>query len=42
MDETGMKSSTTKLPKVLSIKDKRQVGLICSAEKGQLTTVICC
>lgn len=28
--------------KVLSIKDKRQVGVICSAERGQLTTVIYC
>uniref|UniRef100_A0A2H1VWF9 SFRICE_015897 n=1 Tax=Spodoptera frugiperda TaxID=7108 RepID=A0A2H1VWF9_SPOFR len=42
MDETGIKSSTSKPPKVLSIKGKRQVGVICSAERGQLTTVICC
>lgn len=42
MDETGIKTSTTKPPKVLSIKGKRQVGVICSAERGQLTIVICC
>lgn len=42
MDETGIKSSTTKPPKVLSVKGKKQVGVISSAERGQLTTVICC
>lgn len=42
MDETGVKSSTSRPPKVLSIKGKRQVGVVSSAERGQLTTVICC
>lgn len=42
MDETGIKSSTTKPPKVLSIKGQREIGVICSAERSQLTTVICC
>ncbi|KAJ8728551.1 hypothetical protein PYW07_006247 [Mythimna separata] len=42
MDETGIMSSTSRPPKVLSIKGKRQVGVICSAERGPLTTVVCC
>ncbi|CAH2099541.1 unnamed protein product [Euphydryas editha] len=42
MNETGIKNSTTKPIKILSIKGKRQVGVICSAERGQLTSVICC
>lgn len=41
MDETGVKSSTTKPPKV-SIKGKRPVGVVSSAERGQLTTVLNC
>ncbi|KAJ8962885.1 hypothetical protein NQ318_001294 [Aromia moschata] len=42
MDETGIMTTTNKPPKVLSISDKKQVGIISSAERGQLTTVICC
>lgn len=42
MDETGIRTSTTKPPKILSTYGKRQVGLISSAERGVLTTVICC
>lgn len=34
MDETGIKRSTTKPPKVLSIKRKQQVDVISSAERG--------
>lgn len=42
MDETGISTTTNKPPKVLSIKGKKQVGIIASAERGQLTTVIGC
>ncbi|XP_018377993.1 PREDICTED: uncharacterized protein LOC108770778 [Trachymyrmex cornetzi] len=42
MDETGVRTSTSKPSKVLSTKGKKQVGVISSAEKGQLTIVICC
>lgn len=41
MDETGVKTSASKPPKVISVKGKKQVGVISSAEKGQLTTIIC-
>lgn len=42
MDETGIMTTTNKPPKVLSISGKKQVGIISSAERGQLTTIICC
>ncbi|KAF2888408.1 hypothetical protein ILUMI_17764 [Ignelater luminosus] len=42
MDETGISTTSNKPPKVLSVKGKRQVGVIASAERGQLTTVIGC
>lgn len=42
MDKTGVRTSTSKPPKILSTKGKKQIGVISSAEKGQLTTVICC
>ncbi|KAJ8934808.1 hypothetical protein NQ318_010222 [Aromia moschata] len=42
MDESGIMTTTNKPPKVLSISGKKQVGIISSAERGQLTTVICC
>ncbi|CAH2085301.1 unnamed protein product [Euphydryas editha] len=42
MDETGIRTSTTKPPKILSSCGKRQVGLISSVERGVLTTVVCC
>lgn len=42
MDETGVRTSSTKQPKVLSVYGKKQVGAVSSLEKGTLTTVICC
>ncbi|KAF2889402.1 hypothetical protein ILUMI_16771 [Ignelater luminosus] len=42
MDETGISTTSNKPPKVLSVKGKRQVGMIASAERGQFTTVIGC
>ncbi|CAH1991599.1 unnamed protein product [Acanthoscelides obtectus] len=41
MDETGVKTSDSKPPRVISVKGKKQVGVVATAEKGQLTTVIC-
>lgn len=41
MDETGVKTSASRPPRVISVKGKRQVGVVATAEKGQLTTVIC-
>ncbi|KAF2883233.1 hypothetical protein ILUMI_22938 [Ignelater luminosus] len=40
MDETGISTTSNKPSKVLSVKGKRQVGMIASAERGQLTIVI--
>ncbi|KAF2894127.1 hypothetical protein ILUMI_12047 [Ignelater luminosus] len=42
MDETGISTTSNKPPKVLSVKGQRQVGMIASTERGQLTTVIGC
>lgn len=42
MDETGVTTTSNRPPKVLSVKGKKQVGVISSVERGQLTTVICC
>lgn len=40
--KTGIKTSTTKPPKILTTQGKRQVGIVSSVERGVLTTVICC
>ncbi|KAJ0171373.1 hypothetical protein K1T71_012923 [Dendrolimus kikuchii] len=42
VDETGIQTSTNKPPKVLSVKGKKQVGVISSTEREQTTTVMCC
>lgn len=42
VDEIGMQSSAKSPPKVVSVKLKRQVGVISSAEKGKTVTAICC
>jgi hypothetical protein len=42
MDETGIKTSSERPPKVISTKGKKQVGVIATAERGELTTLICC
>lgn len=42
VDETGIQTSTNKPPKVLSVKGKKQVGIISTTERGQTTTVVCC
>ncbi|KAK9670928.1 hypothetical protein QE152_g41106 [Popillia japonica] len=42
VDETGLTVVQTKIPHVIKLKGKRQVGAITSAERGSLVTVICC
>jgi hypothetical protein len=42
MDETGVKTSDEKPTKAVSTRGMKQVGVIGFAEKGRLTTVICC
>lgn len=42
MDETGISTTINKPPKVFLITGKKQVGVISSAERGKLTTVIGC
>lgn len=40
MDETGLETSAVKLPKLISIKGKKQVGVISFAERGELATLV--
>lgn len=42
MDESGLSTVPNKTPKVVSIRGKKVVGKITSAERGQTITVICC
>lgn len=42
MDETGLTSVPKKVGKIISIKGKKQVGTLTSAERGQLVTVALC
>lgn len=42
MDETGMLTVPNKIPKVISIKGKKNVGKVVSGERGQLITAVCC
>ncbi|XP_026319551.1 uncharacterized protein LOC113230034 [Hyposmocoma kahamanoa] len=42
VDETGITTVPKKKSKVLSLKGKKQVGLISSAERGQLSTAVLC
>ncbi|KAJ4427872.1 hypothetical protein ANN_23877 [Periplaneta americana] len=42
VDETGLTVVQSKIPHVIGLKGKRQVGAITSAERGSLVTVICC
>lgn len=41
MDESGINTVPNKAPKVVSPRGKKCVGKVSSAERGQLTTVIC-
>ncbi|KAJ4425644.1 hypothetical protein ANN_27840 [Periplaneta americana] len=42
VDETGLTVVQSKIPHVIGLKGKRQVGAITSAERGSLVTVIWC
>jgi hypothetical protein len=42
VDETGLSAVQSKIPKVISLKGKRQIGLISSADRGSLVSVIAC
>lgn len=42
VDETGLSVVQSKVPKVVGLKGKRQVGALSSAERGSLVTVVCC
>lgn len=42
VDETGITVVQSKIPHVIGLKGKRQVGAITSAERGSLVTVVCC
>ncbi|XP_034839890.2 uncharacterized protein [Maniola hyperantus] len=41
VDETGMTTVPKSMPRILGTKGKKQVGLLTSAERGQLVTVVC-
>lgn len=42
VDETGISVVQSKVPQVIGLKGKRQVGALTAAERGSLVTVICC
>lgn len=42
MDETGLTSVPKKIGKIISVKGKKQVGALASAERGQLVTAVLC
>lgn len=42
VDETGITTVPKSLPKIIGSKGKKQVGLLTSAERGQLVTVVFC
>jgi len=41
VDETGVSTVTTKLPKILSLAGMKRVGKIVSAECGKTATLVC-
>lgn len=44
VDETGIQTSTNKPPKILSVKCKKQIGVILSTEQNvdKLLPIVCC
>lgn len=42
VDETGISVVQSKVPRVIGLKGKRQVGAVSAAERGSLVTVVCC
>jgi hypothetical protein len=41
MDETGL-TTVQKPQKILATKGRKQIGCLCSAERGSNVTVVCC
>lgn len=41
VDETGVSVVQSKIPRVVGLKGKRQIGALSSAERGSLVTVVC-
>ena len=41
VDETGVQTVPTKLPKVLVVKGRKRVAQVVSAEGGRTVTVVC-
>jgi hypothetical protein len=41
-NETGLSTVQKRTRKVIARKGKRQVGSVCSGERGTLTTAVCC
>lgn len=41
VDETGISVAQSKIPRVIGLRGKRQVGAMSSAERGSLVTVVC-
>lgn len=42
VDETGLSIVQTKIPQIIGMKGKRQIGALTAAERGSTMTVICC
>lgn len=42
VDETGISVVQSKVPHVIGLKGKHQVGALSAAERGSLITVVCC
>lgn len=42
VDETGLSIVQSKIPQIVGLKGKRQIGALTAAERGSLVTVICC
>ena len=42
VDESGLSIVQSKIPKIIGLKGKRQIGALTSAERGSLVTVIVC
>ncbi|KAJ4425867.1 hypothetical protein ANN_27493 [Periplaneta americana] len=42
VDETGLKIVQSKLPHVIGLKGKKQIGALTAAERGSLVTIIAC
>ena len=41
VDETGLSIVQSKNPEIIALKGKKQIGILSSAERGSLITVVC-